>query len=999
MTTTSQPEASPSKEPTFEGKPTIVHLKDYTPPPFLADHVKLNINLNEVDTGKSDDEGKAIKHVLATVTNETTFRRNDNPDAIWEDELVLDGGTRNDANGNKVHCLNFKELWVNGKPHYDYTIDHESGKLIIKNLPDTMEPVTVKTIVETNASENKEYSGLYENKGLVSTQCESEGFRNMTYALDRPDVISTYDVTIEADKERFPLLLANPGADYVEPQDIGNGRHLARWNDPRPKPCYLFAMAALQGDVIRDTFTYPDGDTVELINVTDKGQGENARFSQACLKKAMQHEWDEWGHKYHGLHPDPNRPGKKKGTFITLAVSAFNMGAMENNGFNIFNDKLLLANPKNASDNRYFNIDSVVNHEYCHDETGNWRVPANWFQIAYKEGLTVRRDQTYTADMYDETFQRISDAQELRSGVFSLDDSPNTHPMVLPSYEGVSNNYDSLTYPKGAQVNQMLQAFVGKDAYRKAYREFHDNPHPEVCDVPSYLKFIGDHAHMSATFVGDKKYPLIDTFVDGWTTQSGVPTLKCDWVYDKERHVLKLEVEQILPKGATKPFVLPLKIGLVNPDTGKDYFLISPIGARYRTDGVLEIKDLKQTFEFSVFNEKGKDGEEAQEPAEPIVSINRDFTAYAKIDYADRVKPTFAQLAKQAEIDPNVFNRWDALQQIGIDVLKSQLTTGTADVSTLVAAYRSALSSPDITPLLKAELLRLPDTSTLSNLLPKGTINPIALRNARDAVRIAIASELKSEFKATYDAMQTSEAYRFDGSEMGRRALMNLSLAYLCADKSPESTALAKTQFDRFDNYNDIAASWGMLMDSGNAQAMGDAVQKIADVYQLTDKQAQDHLVLGDWLGRQAMAEGATPDDIKALLALPQIDKDNPNQIRSILGGAIGNLKLFHNPDGSGYRFIADQIMEVDAKNKETSSRIASGAFGAILKYTPAIQDRMAEAIGYIQTSMAGKLSPDCRGVLGKLMNSYEKAKAERSERNIVHEGTLGGASQGIQVA
>lgn len=954
--------------PEFKGKPKEVHLSHYTPSPFLADHVKLRIDLNEIDTGKVDDKGKPIKHVLATITNTTSFQRNDNPDANWEEDLVLDGGTKHDEAGNIIPYNKLQGLWLNGEPYYDYTIDYESGKLIIHNLPENG-PIEITTQTLTNASTNTEYSGLYEKDGIVSTQCESEGFRNMTYALDRPDVISTYEVTIEGDTQRFPTILANPGNAFPSEEDLGNGRHRITWKDDRPKPCYLFAMAALDGDMVKDSFTYPDGDVVDLRYYVDKGKGDQAKFAMDSLKKALQHEYEYWGHKYHGIKDG-------KGLFMTLAVSAFNMGAMENNGLNIFNDRLVLANPHNATDGRYFDIDSVVNHEYCHDETGNWRVPANWFQIAYKEGLTVFRDQTYTAHLYDPTYQRISDVQELRSLVFAKDDGPTTHPMILPSYEGVSNNYDALTYPKGAQVNRMVQALVGEDAYRRAYRTFHDNPHPEVCDIPTYFKFIGDHSGHGKGY--------LDTFVDRWTTQSGVPKLKVDWTYDETRKVLKLDIEQILPSGATKPFVLPFKVGLVNPETGKDYFLVSPNGFRYESD-VLMVKDMKQSFEFSIVPEQGK------ESVKPLVSLNRDFTAYAKIEYADRVKPSRADLALQASIDNNFLNRWDALQQIGIEVLRDQLAGRNADMDALIGAFKAVLAHPDISPLLKAELLRLPSESTLVNLLPKGSINPVAIRETRDAVRTAIGHALKDEFKATYDALQSDAPFAFNASEMGRRALMNLSLGYLSADKSPESTALAKAQFDKQHNYNDVSAAWSVLMDSGDLAAAKHAIDSILRTH------ADDNMVMNDWLQRQAMAEGATPETVKAIMALPQFDIENPNKARSVLGGFIANVKSFHAVDGSGYQFMADQIVTLDTKNKETSARMANAAFGSILNFTPDIQDRMIEAVKSIQESRGNSLSSDAREVLSKISAAYEEAKAARP--TMVYEGTIGGGNKGMAVA
>lgn len=995
--------STPAALPAFE-EDTSVHLKDYTPPPFLADHVKLHIDLNEKDTGEADKDGAPIKHVLATVTNTTTFRRSDDPEANWEEDLVLNGGTKKNKEGQTLPYLNLQGLWVNGEPWYDYSIDYETGSLKIQGLPHGEGPFEITTKTLINASTNTNMSGLYTSDGIVCTQCESEGFRNMTFALDRPDVLSTYDVTIEADKARFPILLSNPGASFPDDTDLGNGRHSVNWRDDRRKPCYLFAMSALKGDMIQDTFTYPDGDEVELRIYTDPGRAHEAEHAMTSLKKAMQHEWDYWKHKYHGIRKDP-ATGKGKGLFMVLGVKGFNMGAMENNGLNIFNDTTLLGTKDNATDLRLYRIDSVVNHEYCHDETGNWRVPANWFQISWKEGLTVLRDKAYTRDVYDSVYQRFDDVAELRSDVFREDDDSNTHPIVLESYSGVSNAYDSLTYEKGAQVNRMLMTLVGEDAYRKAYRKFHDNPTPEVCDVPSYIRYIGEHSGMGIS-VNDKgeNVQYIDQFIDSWMHQSGVPTLKVGWKYvsydedtraNKHRKesypILQLTVEQVLKDGQ-KPYHMPLKMGLANPETGKDYFLVAPTGGRYRADGVLELREQKETFEFSIIPEKG------QQPVKPIVSLNRDFSAYAKIAYEEGCTPSHADLAFQAQKDPNIFKRWDALQEIGVDLINAKLAGKPVDATALIDAYGRILTDDSISALHKSELLKLPSEDYIINLQQDGSVDPLAVREARDAIRSMVAKSLQPELKATYDALRAAAPteWRFNVQEMGRRALMNLSLGYLCADKAPEMMALAEKQFNEADNYTDRSAAWGLLMNSPDKAQAQKTLDYVAQHY------AQDELVMNNWLARQAGADDANVDTIKQLMSLPQFDITVPNKLRAVLGigGFAGNVKAFHAPDGSGYRLMADMIAEVDSSNKEIAARMAKMAFGSITKYTPAIQDRMAEAIGSINQT----LTKDTGEILGKLVADYEDAKAKRNERPTLQaspsglEGTLGGG-QSIQVA
>lgn len=919
--------------------PRPVKLSEYQPPEYDVPTVNMHFDIRS--------ESQVV------LTNTSRYYRKEGAAAK---PLVLHGCAK--------PFVRLQSLTINGVKlnESQYHLDPHTGDLIIDRAPMLLDSKTsqfdIEIVSEINPKANTTGEGLYYggkgDKGMISTQCESEGFRNMTWALDRPDIFSKYTVTIEADKEQYPHLLSN--GIPAQSQDVDGGRrHRVTWTDAQPKPCYLFALAALQGDVVKDRFDYPGTlGGVDLYHYTNKGWGERAHFAQAKLKDAMAFAHQQWDDIYRGTHFQG-----KTARFSTLGVPAFNMGAMENTGLNIFNDARLLVSKDTATDAAHFNVDRVVAHEYFHDITGNWRVPANWFQIAYKEGLTVFRDQKYTEAKYDAAWQRIHDVTELRTRVFGEDEGAMTHPIILPEYTSIMNNYDALTYPKGAQVNRMIETLVGEKPYWDAYKKFHhdgDQDNPKSVTIPEYFNFIGQQTGKQA---------LIQQFAESWTTQSGIPTLRVSGHYDAAAKTYTLTVKQELPKGATKPFVMPFKVGLVTRQ-GEAKDIPLHCNPPVRKDGVLELTQLEHSFTFQQVEQK------------PLLSLNRDFTAYGKIAYDEKTKPSAEELALLAARDPNGFKRWDALQEIGIGVLQEFLDakrTGkpfpdtSSGLTALIGAYRSTLENKQFSPLLKSELLRLPEESALINLQPKGTVDPVAVHEAWEAVRKTVAKQLIPELEHTYHGSQSTQGYVFNAEEMGRRALMNLCLGHLMQVDPEKYGALAEQQFDANHNFNDRAAALQMLADTPDKTRLQSMLGDIESAHK------QDHLVMNQWMNWQARAQYATADEIRAIAKSPYFDAETANCVYALLGGLRDNTTLFHAPDGSGYRLLGELLAQVDQKNPQAAARVAKSAFSSISLYEAPRRDNMIAAIEQIRADRSESLSKELKSVLSSVEAAYEAAR------------------------
>jgi len=873
-----------------------VYLKNYQPSEFDIQEIILNF---EIKNGNN-----------VLITNTSTFQKRNT-----KKDLILNGSNE---------LLTLKSIKLNDKilESSEYSTEN-SGNLKITNVPDKF---ILEIVTELKPEENTGCIGLYTSEGIICTQCESEGFRNMTYALDRPDVFSKFVVTIKALKKDFPYLLSN--GKKTKSIDLDNGFHSITWEDNRPKPPYLFALAAGDFDVVKDIYQYPDGKEVKLEHYVNKGDAGKVKHAMECLKAAMEHEYKRWGHTYHS----------DSCVFMTLAVDAFVFGAMENTGLNIFNSSAILANSETATDAAFARIDEVVDHEFCHDESGNWGVPRDWFQISFKEGLTVFRDQTYSADKYGKTLQLIKDIRILRGAVFAYDSGTMTHPMVLQSYLKTENNYDVLTYPKGAAVNRMVEALVTENEYKKAYRKFFNTHGEKSVTIEEYFRFIAKSA--------DKN---LDQFIDTWLNQAGVPTLEVSGDYLDIDNVYNLTIKQILPVSADdptankKPFYIPLKIGLIGPD-GIDF----PVS----DDGLLEISQEENKYSFPNISQK------------PRLSINRDGLAYAKITYSGNSKQTFDDLSFLAKNDSNAFKRWDALQELSLLVLQKILDNGSDDKEpsvdkSLIDAFRSILKDDGLDDGLKAEMLSLPTVNNLINLQKKGTIDPIFVYNTRKFVVATIANALTELFLKTYKTKQTTEKYVFSPEEMNRRSLMNLCLSYLVKTDNTTHLNKAKDQFDKQDNFNDVLSAVQIITASENKNMKNNVLQTMYDKYK------DDKLVMNNWLSIQASAESTGIKEIKELEKNPVFDNKNPNKIRALINSFANNILNFHKKDGSGYKFLADWIIKIDEINVTVAGSL-SKVFTKIGDYTPERQQQIMEQMQRIKHTRGDSLSPNVAEVLNR---------------------------------
>jgi aminopeptidase N len=675
-----------------------IFLKDYRPSLFHAEHIWLDFVID------------SVSDVVITAT--TTFKREED-----SADLILDGNPG--LVSLQSISLDDRELTTE-----EYRITEDS-KLVIPNTPQDFK---LRIVSRTDPSKNASCIGLYTSEGILCTQCESEGFRNFTWALDRPDVFSTYHVSIEAAEKDFPHLLSN--GKKILSEKLAEGRHKAVWEDLRPKPTYLFALAAGKFDVVQDSFTYPSGKTVRLEYYVNEGDAHLVTHAMECLKASMQHEWEKWGHEYHS----------DSGVFMTLAVDAFIFGAMENTGLNIFNSSAVLADAKTATDSAFKNIDRIIDHEFCHDESGNWVVPRDWFQISFKEGLTVFRDQTYSADRYGKTQSQINNAWGLRGAVFPYDSGAMTHPMVLQSYINTDNNYDVLTYPKGAAVNRMIETLVGEKAYEEAYRKFFGDDEVKTATIEEYFSFIAQSTGKN-----------LDQFIATWLNQAGVPLLEIQTEYLEQHKQFTLKVNQTLPVSKDAPeakktaFHIPLIIGLVGPE-GKDYPL--------ENGGLLEITALENTFVFHNI------------PERPRLSLNRDGITYAKFSYSQGSAPSTEDLIFLSQNDPNPFKRWDAFQEQAMTILLELISQKKEEVKPqeiqgIIDAMESFLLDETLDDGLKSSLLALPGLGTLIDHQAPGTVDPIQLHKLWESVNAVLGQSLSSHFLKTYRSKQSDAPYVF----------------------------------------------------------------------------------------------------------------------------------------------------------------------------------------------------------------------------------------------
>ncbi len=829
--------------------PTVVHLKDYTPPAFLISAVELDIDLR-------------ADHALVRAALNVE-RNRAHPDATAP--LVLDG----EELGLVSVAIHGRKLSAEG-----YTADAE--RLAIPDVPDRF---LLETVVRIEPEKNTKLMGLYASKDGYFTQCEAEGFRRITYFIDRPDVMSRYTTTIHGDKTRFPQLLSN--GNLIESGDEPGGRHWAKWQDPFPKPCYLFAMVAAKLDVLEDIFVTRSGRHARLAIYVEPGKLDQCGFAMDALKRSM--KWDE---EVFGLELDLD-------TFMIAAVGDFNMGAMENKGLNVFNTKYVLARPDVATDVDYMNIDRVVAHEYFHNWTGNRVTCRDWFQLSLKEGLTVFRDQEYGADTYSRPVQRIQEVRALRAAQFPEDAGPMAHPVRPQSYMEISNFYTATVYEKGAEVVRMIRTLLGAEGFRKGmdlYFARHDGQAVTTDD------FVAAMADASGVDLAQFKR---------WYDQAGTPVVEARGAYDPAARTYTLTVTQSCPstpgQAEKLPFHIPFEVGLVDP-AGNDLPLrLEGESAPAGTTRVLSLRAATERFVF------------ADVAAPPVPSLLRDFSApvYLRFDYAD------ADLAHLMAHDSDAFNRWEAGQRLATKLMLDCIAAGRLDVpGRFVEAFARVLRDGAQDPAFAAEALALPAETFIAEQM--ALVDPDAIHATRRGLRRALAEALRDDLAATYERLAVPGAYSPDAASAGRRSLRNLCLGYLMEIADADVRARCMRQFERADNMTDAMAALTALANT-------DCPEREAALAAFYEKWQGEALVVDKWLRAQSTSH--LPDAlprVKALLAHEAFTIRNPNKVYALVGGfGYGNHVRFHAADGSGYAFMADRVIELDALNPQVASRMA----------------------------------------------------------------------------
>ena len=818
--------------------PQTIYLKDYAAPAYWIDTVDLDIR---VDTGHT------------TVTATLAMRRN--PAATWQ-ALVLDG--------EELETL---DVTVNSKK-VPFLANETS--LTIDDLP---EQFTLQTVVRVKPDGNTRLSGMYRSKDGYFTQCEAQGFRRITWFLDRPDVMSTYTVTLHADKATYPVLLAN--GNPVASGDEANGRHWAKWADPFRKPAYLFALVAGKLDGLFDTFKTASGRTVQLAIYVEPGKLDQCPHAMAALKKSM--KWDE---ERFGLECDLDH-------YMIVAVGDFNMGAMENKGLNIFNTKYVLARADVATDVDFENIDRVVAHEYFHNWTGNRVTCRDWFQLSLKEGLTVFRDQEFGADLHNRQTARIREVRGLRAAQFPEDAGPMAHPIRPSSFVEINNFYTSTVYEKGAEVIRMIQTLIGRDGFRAGMDEYFRRHDGQAVTCEDFV------AAMSAASSFDF------TQFMRWYNQPGTPRVTVDGFWDAESTTYTLTCTQANPRASDEsPYLIPIRVALFAEDG-----TLLPGSER-----LLQLSATTQSF---VFNDV---------VAEPVPSLLRDFSApvYLDFDY------TPEQLTVLLAHEPDPFNAWEAGQRLASTLIldaTAAIANGHDPVwpaSFVDAARRLLQTQAERGAAFVAEALTLPGETTLAEMMT--VVDPDAQHAARNSLRRHLAQALEDDFSRLYADLTVNEAYAPSSEQAGRRALRNLCLSYLLELDTPAIRQLALQQFRTADNMTDQFAALAALANV-NAADCPERDAALADFYSQWKDEA---LVVDKWL--QAQSTSRRPDTlatVKALTAHPAFDIGNPNKIYALIRAFGANLVRFNAADGSGYEFIADQVLVLHDRNPQVASRLA----------------------------------------------------------------------------
>jgi aminopeptidase N len=877
--------------------PHVVRLADYRPPDFLIDRVNLDIKLGLSKT--------RITSRLAMRPH--PMRRAGVPLALDGDELVFLG------------------VSLDGKPLATVQYSVTPDKLIIAAPPRSSFELEVET--ELDPSANTKLMGLYRSGSAYCTQCEAEGFRRITYFLDRPDVLSIYTTRIEGDRAEAPILLGN--GNPVGHGDVPDStRHYAIWHDPFPKPCYLFALVGGDLGSIRDTFTTMSGRKVDLAIYVEHGNEPRAVYAMDALKRAM--SWDEttFGREY------------DLDVFNIVAVSDFNMGAMENKGLNVFNDKYVLALPETATDADYAGIERVIAHEYLHNWTGNRITCRDWFQLCLKEGLTVFRDQEFTSDQRSRPVQRIADVRTLRAQQFSEDSGPLAHSVRPDTYREINNFYTATVYEKGAELVRMLKVLVGDDAFARGMDLYFQRCDGTAATVEDFL------ACFEVSSGRDLSHFAL------WYKQAGTPCVTITVSYDARGKTLNLDLSQETRptpgQPHKKPLVIPLAIGLIRPN-GTELPLKADIDAfdgatqSELSRGVLEVTTARRHLVLR------------DVPERPVISALRGFSAPVQLIQS----ATDEDLTFQCTYDPDPCARWQAGQTYATRLLVAAATgaasrSNHASIAAFAEALRKLVAANDDPPFT-AQVLTLPGEADIAREIGEN-VDPDAVYTARQSLRADLGRALSRELMRLYHGLASDAAYSPDARSAGRRALRNTALDLIAASDEGMGTGLAKAQFDAATNMTDRVAALGIL-----CLTESEAREEALDAF--CKRFAGNALVIDKWLTLQAtIPHTGTLDRVRRLMRSDAFSMSNPNRVRALIGAfTAGNQRQFNAQDGSGYEFVGECVLLLDPKNPHIAARLLS-AFRTWRMMEPG-RRRLAEA-ALRRVEAAENLSPDVKDIV-----------------------------------
>lgn len=837
-----------------ETNPQTIYLKDYTVPEYLIESVELTVILDELNT---------------RVVSKLMIRRN--PQSTVENAAL-------ELQGEELELMS---IALDGVALDESLYQQSKESLTIQQLPqDRLFILAIENCI--NPKENTALEGLYLSSTMLCTQCEAEGFRKITYFLDRPDVMTIFKTTLIGDKDKYPVLLSN-GNKVAEGQ-LQNNRHWVTWEDPFKKPCYLFALVAGQLDCIEDTYTTMTGREISLQIFVESHDVDKCDHAMQSLKNSML--WDE---QTYGREYDLD-------LYMIVAVGHFNMGAMENKGLNIFNTKFVLARPDTATDTDYEHIEGVIGHEYFHNWTGNRITCRDWFQLSLKEGFTVFRDQEFTADQTSKAVKRIEDVKLLRIRQFAEDAGPLSHPIRPESYIEINNFYTLTVYEKGAEVVRMIRTLLGEDVFRKGsdlYFQRHDG---EAVTCDDFVKAMEDASRID---LGMFKR---------WYSQAGTPILEATESYNQQQKTLILSLKQSCeptPGQAIKQALhIPVKVGLLAADGS---VVKSSVDGKDAADEViLEMTEQQQSFVFESLDER------------PVVSMLRGFSAPVILNKQQSLQ----ELAFLLSYDTDTFNRWEAGQKMSAQVIFGLID----DIQQgrqmqlnplLIEAYANVLQQPWDDLSYFSLLLSLPAENYLAGQMD--VIDVDAIHLAREFVKATLAEQLHPQFQNLYQRYHKDESGQFDSGAIGRRRIKNICLSFLLAVESPVNYQLAEKQFAEANNMTDQMAALVTIVES-NSSAKATCLESFYQQWQ------DDALVIDKWFTLQASSSASdTFATVQGLMQHSAFELTNPNRVRSLVGAfSQANQLHFHAENGQGYQFLADQVIALNSINPQVASRMVS---------------------------------------------------------------------------